>query len=114
MSVSFGILIKFEDEMMLSRRCGGMWKRFNANGEASIAPSRIPARLTRASIVVAMLGNYNSQCQNPVRICLITVAMTLEEGCAVQNRVPKSMEILGVEEVQCRAIIEWCRVRRVL
>jgi hypothetical protein len=61
MSVSFGISIKFEDEMMLSRRCGGMWKRFNANGEASIAPSTIPARLTRASIVVAMLGNYSSE-----------------------------------------------------
>jgi hypothetical protein len=61
MSVSFGILIKFEDEMMLSRRCGGMWKRFTANGEASIAPSTIQARLTRASIVVAMLGNYSSE-----------------------------------------------------
>jgi hypothetical protein len=63
MSVSFGTSIKFEDEMMLlSRRCGGMWKRFHANGEASIAPSTIiPARLTRASIVVAMLGNYSSE-----------------------------------------------------
>jgi hypothetical protein len=61
MLVSFGISIKFEDEMMLSRRCGGMWRRFNANEEASIAPSTIPARLTRASIVVAMLGNYSSE-----------------------------------------------------
>jgi hypothetical protein len=61
MSVSFGISIKFEDEMMLSRGCGGMWKRFTANREASIAPSTIPARLTRASIVVAMLGNYSSE-----------------------------------------------------
>jgi hypothetical protein len=62
MSVSFGVSIKFGEEMMLSRRCGGMWKRVNANGEASIAPSTIPAaRLTLASMVVAMLGNYSSE-----------------------------------------------------
>jgi hypothetical protein len=61
MSVSFAVSIKFGEEMMLSRRCGGMWKRFNANGEASIAPSTIRARLTLASMVVAMLGNYSSE-----------------------------------------------------
>ena len=34
-----------------------------ANREACIVPGTITTKLTRASIVVAMLDNYNSQCQ---------------------------------------------------
>jgi hypothetical protein len=88
MSVSFGILIKFEDEMTLSRRCGGMWKRFNANGEASIAPSTTPARLTRASIVVAMLGNYSSESPKASAIVCLKVDAMRRLKCIEQESRP--------------------------
>jgi hypothetical protein len=102
------MLVQFLDAANLERkrRCRGdagrMWKRCSRES-ASVNTTEDNNKLTRASIVVAMLGNYNSQCQNPVQICLITVAMMLEEGCAVQNRVPKSIGVRkGVEDFLCK------------
>jgi hypothetical protein len=58
-------------------------------------------KLTRASMVVAMLGNYDSQCQRPRRIELAGGAMMVEEGCAVQKSRPKKHRIPeGVVELR--------------